>query len=76
MPNAAAEAKKKQGNEFFVKKDYTNAIKFYTEAIELDPSNEAYYSNRSASYAGLGDWEMAAEDGQNCITTNKTFIKG
>lgn len=57
-------------------KDYANAIKFYSEAIELDPSNTAYYSNRSASYAGLEDWEHAAEDGQSCISCDKTFIKG
>lgn len=76
MPNPAAEAKKAEGNKFFVKKDYSSAIKWYSEAIDLDPSNEAYYSNRSASYAGLGDWEKAAEDGENCVRTNKKFIKG
>jgi stress-induced-phosphoprotein 1 len=76
MPNAAAEAKKAKGNDFFKVKDYPNAIKWYTEAIELDPSNSAYYSNRSASYAGLEDWEHAAEDGQSCISSDKTFIKG
>lgn len=76
MPNPAAEAKKAEGNKFFVKKDYQNAIKYYNEAVELDPSNTAYYSNRSASYAGLGDWAKAAEDGENCIRVNKKFIKG
>lgn len=76
MPNAAAEAKKAKGNEYFKAKDYPNAIKWYSEAIEIDPANEAYYSNRSASYAALSDWEHAAADGQSCIITNKAFIKG
>ena len=76
QPNAAADAKKAQGNECFKKKDYAGAIKYYSEAIEIDPSNETFYSNRSASYAGINDWEHAAEDGQNCITAKKTFIKG
>lgn len=30
----------------------------------------------SASYAGLGEWEKAAEDGASCIRANKNFIKG
>jgi len=76
MPNAEAEALKKKGNEFFVAKDYTNAIVWYSKAIDVDPSNEAYYSNRSASYAGLSDWEKAADDGASCIRANKNFIKG
>lgn len=36
-----------QGNEFFVAKDYANAVVWYSKAIDIDPSNEAYYSNRS-----------------------------
>mmetsp|Transcript_30378 Transcript_30378/g.35846 ORF Transcript_30378/g.35846 Transcript_30378/m.35846 type:complete len:324 (+) Transcript_30378:42-1013(+) len=76
MPKPAAEAKKAKGNEFFKAKDYTNAVKFYTEAIEIDNSVPAYFSNRSASYAGMGDWEHAAEDGASCIGCDKKFIKG
>ena len=66
----------RKGNEFFKAKDYESAIKWYGEAIELDPSNHTYYSNRSACFAGLNNWERAAEDGQSCITANKSFIKG
>ena len=39
----------RKGNEFFKAKDYDNAIKWYSEAIAIDPSSHAYYSNRSAS---------------------------
>eukprot|EP00616_Rhizochromulina_sp_CCMP1243_P018820 CAMPEP_0118974498 /NCGR_PEP_ID=MMETSP1173-20130426/12108_1 /TAXON_ID=1034831 /ORGANISM="Rhizochromulina marina cf, Strain CCMP1243" /LENGTH=320 /DNA_ID=CAMNT_0006924249 /DNA_START=14 /DNA_END=976 /DNA_ORIENTATION=- len=76
MPNAAAEAKKAEGNARFKAKDYRGAIEFYTQAIELDPTQHAYYSNRSACYAGLDQWEQAAEDGASCIRVNKSFIKG
>ncbi|CAM9907299.1 unnamed protein product, partial [Chrysoparadoxa australica] len=65
-----------EGNAFFKSADYTGAIAKYSEAIAIDPNNHAYYSNRSASYAGLLDWEKAAEDGRACIATNKSFIKG
>jgi len=76
MPNSAAEAKKAEGNNFFKKGDYRSAIPFYTEAIEIDPSMHTYYSNRSACYAGLNDWENALKDGESCIKVNKQFIKG
>lgn len=76
MPNPAAEAKKAEGNNFFKKGDYKQAIPFYTQAIEIDPSMHTYYSNRSACYAGLLDWENAAKDGESCIRVNKQFIKG
>lgn len=76
MVNAAAEERKARGNEFFKRKDYPNAVKWYSEAIDLDPTNHTYFSNRSASYAGMGDWEHAAEDGASCVRVNKNFIKG
>ena len=30
----------------------------------------------SASYAGLSEWEEAANDAAQCIKVNKTFVKG
>lgn len=76
MPNPQAEAKKAEGNNFFKKGDYKTAIGYYTEAIEIDPSMHTYYSNRSACYHGLGDFENAAADGKSCIKVNKAFVKG
>jgi len=35
-----------------------------------------FYSNRSACYAALGRWQEAAEDGRQCIMTDKNFVKG
>ena len=34
------------------------------------------YSNRSAAYTALSNWERAASDGQECIDIDPTFIKG
>lgn len=31
---------------------------------------------RSASYAGLSEWEEAAHDAAECIKVNKNFVKG
>mmetsp|Transcript_7710 Transcript_7710/g.11608 ORF Transcript_7710/g.11608 Transcript_7710/m.11608 type:complete len:321 (+) Transcript_7710:101-1063(+) len=76
MPIAEAEAKKSEGNTYFKNGDYKNAIKKYTEAIEIDPNNHAYWSNRSASYASLEKWENSRDDAKQCVTVNKSFVKG
>ncbi|XP_045148597.1 serine/threonine-protein phosphatase 5 [Echinops telfairi] len=45
-----AEELKTQANDYFKAKDYENAIKFYSQAIELHPTNAIYYGNRSLAY--------------------------
>jgi len=68
--------RKKLGNEAYEAKDYPRAIQLYTEAIELDPENHVYYSNRSVAYGMNKEWEKAKEDAEVCIGKDKTFIKG
>jgi tetratricopeptide (TPR) repeat protein len=70
-----AEAKKAEGNTFFKKKDFVGAIRYYTQAINLYPT-EVYYSNRAAAYISLKQWEKARSDADTCIRLNKTFTKG
>jgi stress-induced-phosphoprotein 1 len=76
MSKAAAQAKKNEGNNYFKNKQYEQAIQKYTEAIELDPNDVTFYSNRSACYAALSRWQEAADDGRQCIITDKSFVKG
>ena len=64
------------GNNYFKNKQYPEAIQKYTEAIKDDPSDVTFYSNRSACYAALNQWTEAAEDGRQCIMTDKSFVKG
>jgi tetratricopeptide (TPR) repeat protein len=42
----------------------------------LDQSDVTFYSNRSACYAALNKWQEAAEDGRQCIVTDRNFVKG
>ncbi len=42
----------------------------------MDSGDVTFYSNRSACYAALGRWQEAAEDGRQCIITDRTFVKG
>jgi len=76
MSKAAAQAKKSEGNAFFKSKTYKEAIEKYTQAIDLDASDVTFYSNRSACYAALEMWQEAADDGRQCIMTDKSFVKG
>lgn len=71
-----AEEYKALGNEAFSKKDFKTAIELYTKAILQEPSNHIFFSNRSASHAGLHEWESAIKDAKECIRLNPDFIKG
>lgn len=41
---------KEIGNEFYKKKDFENAIAHYDKAIELDPVNITYLTNKAGIY--------------------------
>lgn len=67
---------KAKGNEFFKKGQYEEAITWYSKAIEKEPSNHAYYSNRSAAKTGMKDYKGAIEDANLCIRCKKDWNKG
>lgn len=71
----AAEAKKK-GNDAFTAKNYKEAIKHFTEAISHDANDHVFYSNRSACYASLEDYEKALSDGEKCVELKPDWHKG
>jgi tetratricopeptide (TPR) repeat protein len=71
-----AEEKKKLGNDAFVNKKYDEALKYYSEAITLDPNNAVFYSNRSACHASKGEWKESLEDAKACVNRDPKFIKG
>ncbi|WVR07290.1 hypothetical protein IAU60_004331 [Kwoniella sp. DSM 27419] len=71
-----AVALKAEANKAFAAKDYAQATKLYSDAIQLDGENHVLWSNRSASKAGQRDWQGALEDAEKCITINPSFGKG
>lgn len=66
---------KNKGNAEFSKKNYSEAIKCYTKAIELDNKNPALFTNRSAAYAGLHEWQKSLSDAEKSISINPDWIK-
>jgi tetratricopeptide (TPR) repeat protein len=57
-----------KGNAAFSAGNYTDAVSFFSQAIELDPSNHVLFSNRSASHASLKDYEAALDDAKKCVS--------
>lgn len=71
-----ANAYKAKGNEAFSAKDFSTAVENFSKAIELDGSNHVLYSNRSASYASIGEYAKALEDAEKCVSLNGSWAKG
>lgn len=71
----ALEAKAK-GNAAFQAKNYQEAIKHFTEAIGFDPTDHVFFSNRSACYASLEQYDKAYEDGAQCVKLKPDWAKG
>lgn len=73
-----AEAAKALGNEALKMKRYDDAIKHYSDAIDLDSENAVYYSNRCAAYMKKGtksDFQKALEDAESAIRNKRTWAK-
>ena len=48
----------------------------YTKAIHMDSANHILYSNRSAAYASLEQWEKALEDADKTVELKPDWGKG
>lgn len=72
----SAQAFKEKGNNFLQAKQFDDAIQAYTEAINLDPKDHVFFSNRSAAYLSKGDASSALSDAQRCIELKGDWSKG
>uniref|UniRef100_A0ACD6A3N3 Uncharacterized protein n=1 Tax=Avena sativa TaxID=4498 RepID=A0ACD6A3N3_AVESA len=57
-------------------KNYSNASKFYTEAIKLDPADAVLYSNRSLCRLKCGEAHDALLDANACVNLRPEWHKG
>ena len=76
VDTAAAAAAKAKGNGCLTSGDFQGAVDAYTEAIGHDPTDKVFYSNRSAAYASMKNFEKALEDGNKCVELEPSFSKG
>lgn len=76
LSKSLAQVRKREGNSFYKKEKYAEAIDKYSAAIELDDSDISFYSNRSACHIALQMYEQAVEDGQKCLKLDKNYLKG
>jgi small glutamine-rich tetratricopeptide repeat-containing protein alpha len=74
-PNEKSDSLKSQGNAAMSRKDYPAAISFYSQALELAPSNPIYLSNRAAAYSASGNHEKAVEDAEIAVAVDPKYIK-
>ncbi|KAJ3007193.1 Hsp90 cochaperone [Thoreauomyces humboldtii] len=71
-----AEDFKTRGNQAFSAGDFEEAIKHFSSAIELDPTNHVLYSNRSASQTSLKNFEEALKDAKKTIELKPDWPRG
>lgn len=64
----AAEAEKNNGNDFYRKKDFENALIHYSKAIELNGNEVNFHNNKAAVYFEMKDFE-------SCIAACDDAIK-
>lgn len=67
---------KAHGNKVFMDGENVKAAKFYTLAIQLEPTNHVYYSNRAACYFNQKYYSGALYDACRCIALNPKWAKG
>jgi len=76
MSNPAAENWKNQGNTAFQKGQNSEAVKCYSKAVEIDPNNHVYYTNRATAYAGMEEWEKCLSDANKATSIKTDWVKG
>ncbi|CAN0908605.1 Hsp70-Hsp90 organizing protein 3 [Linum grandiflorum] len=71
-----ADEAKAKGNAAFSSGDYSTAVKHFSDAIALAPTNHVLYSNRSAAYASLQNYADALTDAKKTVELKPDWSKG
>lgn len=76
IQESMADEAKAKGNAAFSAGNFEDAIKHFSDAITLSPSNHVLFSNRSASYASLHKYQEALEDAKKTVELKPDWAKG
>jgi len=71
-----AQEHKTKGNEAFSAGFWLEAINCFTAAIEEDPSDQVFFSNRSAANLKLQRTADAVDDAEHCVRMAPDWVKG
>uniref|UniRef100_A0A7S2Z2P8 Uncharacterized protein n=1 Tax=Chloropicon laureae TaxID=464258 RepID=A0A7S2Z2P8_9CHLO len=71
-----AQRLKERGNSFYVRHQLTQAIDWYTQALEANPKAYDVYTNRAAAYAALKMWDEGLADAKAAVKLNPAWLKG
>ena len=74
--SSSGEYHKAKGNEYFKQGSYSEAIRHYTSAIELNEDSHIIRSNRSACYHQTGRFQEALHDARIAILKAPSWYKG
>ncbi|GKT36672.1 Serine/threonine-protein phosphatase 5, partial [Aduncisulcus paluster] len=74
-PKERAIELKNKGNTLFKDGKYEEAITFFTQAIELNQTDAAFFHNRSFCYFKLGKFAETVDDATHAIDLKKTYVK-
>lgn len=47
---------KEEGNTAYKNRDYSKALNLYSKAIQCDPNDPSFYSNKALCYFNLGNY--------------------
>lgn len=75
MSVAEAVKLKDEGNEHFKAHRFDEAIACYTKAIEVDPKNAVFYSNRAQVHIKLENYGLAIIDCDEALKVDPNFTK-
>jgi tetratricopeptide (TPR) repeat protein len=67
---------KARGNAAFSSGNFSEAIHLFTSALEFDSTNHVLYSNRSACYASISDFQRGLVDAKRCVEISPQWPKG
>ena len=70
------EVLKERGNDYVKQKKYEDALKFYSAALKLRPTEHTIYSNRSLAHLRVGKVEEALSDADKCVQLCPNFARG
>lgn len=74
-PTPESDKLKSEGNASMSRKEYSGAIKLYSQALEIAPANPIYLSNRAAAYSASGRHDKAVEDAELAVAVDPKFSK-